>query len=74
MGLDVPFFARGLPRLLHDVFSFYGIVFWIWQVVDAVRPPRAQGYAAAAMRAARWRPSGEKIGEPSADTGETPQG
>ncbi len=38
MGLDVPFFARGLPRLLHDVFAFYGIVFWIWQVVDAVRP------------------------------------
>ncbi len=35
MSLDVPFFARGLPRLLHDLFSFYGIVFWIWQTVDA---------------------------------------
>ncbi len=46
MGLDVPFFARGLPRLLHDVFSFYGVVFWIWQAVDAARLPRAQGQAA----------------------------
>jgi hypothetical protein len=24
-----------LPRLLHDVFAAYGIVFWVWQVVDA---------------------------------------
>jgi hypothetical protein len=39
MRLDVPFFARGLPRLLHDVFAFYGIVFWIWQAVDAARIP-----------------------------------
>jgi TM2 domain-containing membrane protein YozV len=29
------FFSTTLPRLLHDIFAFYGIVFWIWQVVDA---------------------------------------
>jgi TM2 domain-containing membrane protein YozV len=43
IGLDLPFFARGLPRLLHDVFSFYGVVFWIWQAVDATLPQRPQG-------------------------------
>ena len=37
LGLDVPFFARGLPRLLHDLFACYGVVFWVWQVVDAYR-------------------------------------
>lgn len=39
MALPVPFFARGLPRLLHDVFAAYGIIFWLWQVRDAVRAP-----------------------------------
>jgi len=39
MGLDVPFFARGLPRLLHDIFAFHGVVLWIWQTFDATRPP-----------------------------------
>ena len=29
-----------LPRILHDVLAFYGIVFWIWQVVDAYRLAR----------------------------------
>lgn len=28
------FFSYTLPRLLHDIFSFYGVIFWIWQVVD----------------------------------------
>jgi hypothetical protein len=37
LGMDLPFFARGLPRVLHDIFSLYGIVFWIWQAVDAAR-------------------------------------
>ncbi len=23
------------PRFLHDLFGFYGIIFWMWQVVDA---------------------------------------
>ncbi|MCP2519848.1 hypothetical protein NLC82_01245 [Candidatus Aminicenantes bacterium AC-335-A11] len=32
---DSTFFVYTLPRLLHDIFAFYGIVFWIWQVVDA---------------------------------------
>lgn len=26
-----------LPRILHDLFAFYGIVFLAWQVVDAYR-------------------------------------
>ena len=29
------FWAVGLPRILHDLFAFYGIVFLIWQIVDA---------------------------------------
>jgi hypothetical protein len=29
------FFNYALPRRLHDLFAFYGIVFLIWQVVDA---------------------------------------
>lgn len=29
------FYSYTLPRLLHDIFAFYGIIFWIWQVVDA---------------------------------------
>jgi hypothetical protein len=40
LHLDLPFFALGLPRLLHDVFSFYGIVFWIWQTIDAASPSK----------------------------------
>jgi hypothetical protein len=39
LGGELPFFARGLPRLLHDVFSFYGIIFWLWQAIDAARAP-----------------------------------
>ena len=26
-----------LPRILHDLFALYGIVFWIWAVVDAYK-------------------------------------
>ncbi len=33
----VTFHGHTLPRILHDVFAFYGIVFWIWQAVDAHR-------------------------------------
>ena len=29
------FFGFTLSRVLHDIFAFYGIIFWIWQVVDA---------------------------------------
>jgi len=39
MGMTLPYFAHGLPRLLHDVFSFYGVVFWLWQTIDAARAP-----------------------------------
>ena len=33
----VTFYGHTLPRILHDVFAFYGLVFWIWQAVDAYR-------------------------------------
>jgi hypothetical protein len=34
---DLSFYSDTLPRLLHDVFAFYGIIFWIWQAVDTYR-------------------------------------
>jgi len=24
-----------VPRVLHDLFAIYGIIFWLWQVLDA---------------------------------------
>ena len=30
-----PFYSHMLPRILHYLFAAYGVVFWIWQVVDA---------------------------------------
>jgi TM2 domain-containing membrane protein YozV len=33
-GADA-FWAYTLPRFLHDLFAFYGVIFLIWQVVDA---------------------------------------
>ncbi len=29
------FWAHTLPRLLHDLFAAYGVIFLIWQVIDA---------------------------------------
>jgi TM2 domain-containing membrane protein YozV len=29
------FWASTLPRILHRIFAVYGIIFWLWQVVDA---------------------------------------
>jgi len=29
------FWAQVLPRLLHDLFAFYGVVFLAWQIADA---------------------------------------
>jgi TM2 domain-containing membrane protein YozV len=29
------FFGHTLSRVVHDVMALYGIIFWIWQVVDA---------------------------------------
>jgi TM2 domain-containing membrane protein YozV len=29
------FWAETLPRLLHDLFAAYGVIFLIWQVADA---------------------------------------
>jgi uncharacterized membrane-anchored protein len=33
--IPASFHGHTLPRILHDIFAFYGIIFWIWQVVDA---------------------------------------
>ena len=41
---DLSFHSETLPRLLHDLFAFYGIIFWLWQVVAAFRIAR-QGHA-----------------------------
>jgi hypothetical protein len=32
-----PTFINTFPRLLHDIFASYGIIFWVWQVIDAYR-------------------------------------
>ena len=37
---DMSFFSDAFPRLLHDIFAFYGIAFWLWQAVDAFRLAR----------------------------------
>ncbi len=29
------FMSHTFPLFLHDLFAFYGIIFWIWQVRDA---------------------------------------
>lgn len=34
-AIPATFFGHTLPRLVHDIFASYGIIFWIWQVVDA---------------------------------------
>ncbi len=31
------FWAYTLPRILHDLFAAYGLVFWVWQAADAHR-------------------------------------
>ena len=31
------FYGDTFPRILHDIFAFYGIVFWIWQAFYAYR-------------------------------------
>jgi hypothetical protein len=34
---DLSFYSDTFPRLLHDIFAVYGIIFWIWQAIDAYR-------------------------------------
>ena len=34
---DLSFFSHTFPRLLHDIFAVYGVVFWIWHAVDVYR-------------------------------------
>ena len=29
------FWTSTLPRILHDIFVVYGVIFWLWQLVDA---------------------------------------
>lgn len=29
------FWAHSLPRILHDLFAAYGVIFLIWQIIDA---------------------------------------
>lgn len=36
------FWAHNLPRILHDLFAAYGVIFLIWQVIDAYR--QAKGF------------------------------
>ena len=36
------FWAYSLPRILHDLFAAYGVIFLIWQVIDAYR--QAKGF------------------------------
>ncbi len=43
------FWARKLPRILHDLFAAYGIIFWVWQVLDAYRVAN-QGSPSMAVR------------------------
>lgn len=33
---DVTLWAYWIPRVVHDVVSFWSIVFWAWTVTDAV--------------------------------------
>jgi hypothetical protein len=35
--------AYWIPRVVHDVASFWSIVFWIWAIVDAVIVTRKKG-------------------------------
>ncbi len=43
MALSAPtaFWSHTLPRFLHDLFGAYGVIFLIWQVVDAYQQARA---------------------------------
>ena len=36
------FWASNLPRILHDLFAVYGIIFWLWQIVDAYQQAKEQ--------------------------------
>ena len=31
------FWTDAAPRILHRMFAFYGIFFWVWQAVDVYR-------------------------------------
>jgi hypothetical protein len=33
------------PESTHDIFAFHGIIFWLWQAVDAYRLTKVAQYA-----------------------------
>jgi TM2 domain-containing membrane protein YozV len=35
--------AYFIPRIVHDVASFWSIAFWVWAIVDAIRTQIRQG-------------------------------
>lgn len=37
-----PFWNYELPLLLHDLFGAYGVVFLIWQIIDAYQQAKRQ--------------------------------
>jgi TM2 domain-containing membrane protein YozV len=38
-----PFWASTLPRVLHDVFAVWSLVFWAWIIVDAYHIASSSG-------------------------------
>ena len=38
------FWTDTVPRVLHRMFAFYGIFFWVWQAVDAYRLAKKTQY------------------------------
>ncbi len=37
---DPTYIGNTLPRLLHDVFAAYSVIFWVWTAADAYRITR----------------------------------
>jgi hypothetical protein len=47
------FWASTLPRILHDVFAVWSLVFWAWIILDAYRVARDRGHSSSGDSAAR---------------------
>jgi hypothetical protein len=39
-----PFWTFKLPLMLHEMSGVWGVMFWIWQIVDAVQQTKKQVY------------------------------
>ncbi|MDP4261585.1 MAG: hypothetical protein Q8941_03535 [Bacteroidota bacterium] len=37
---EVALWAYWIPRIVHDVVSFWSIIFWIWAIADAFSLPK----------------------------------